>query len=260
MPALQIMEAERLREVSGYAAPFTRVLEGSARSRVFFPDGFGQFVVHAQVERGSVLGWQEHHGDEGVYVAEGEIVADGAHISSGGAVVVESDVPIRIDVVRDANLVHVGTTVPGPVADSTIGAPVSSEHGLHVHQRELAPTRTFELAPLEYNGTMYEDVVHTAWFADATCPKCRIVLFRTWGPGPHRSGITHSHSVDELIVMTAGEIQFEGKPLAAGTTLAIPADLRYTFDTTMEWEFLNYRPDASYVTRNPAEAPIFDQV
>jgi hypothetical protein len=53
---------------------------------------------------------------------------------------------------------------------------------------------------------------------------------------------------------------FEGEPLKVGTTLAVPADQRYTFDTTKEWEFLNYHPDAPYVNCNPAEPPMLDQV
>jgi quercetin dioxygenase-like cupin family protein len=260
MPELHIVDADGLDAVAGYAAPFTQLASGSATSRICAPDEFGLFSLHAELASGTVLQWAPHHGDEGVYVAEGTVVVDGEAIDPGGAVVIEADVPTRLEAATDVKVVHVGTTQAGPVTNSTVGSPESDGHRNHVCHADTAPRRSFELAPLEFEGKLYEDVVHTSWFGDATCPRCRIVLFRTWGPGPHRSGINHSHSVHELIIVTSGEIRFDGQPLKAGTTLAIPADLRYTFDTAMEWEFLNYRPDASYVTRNPAEPPIFDQV
>jgi hypothetical protein len=50
-----------------------------------------------------------------------------------------------------------------------------------------------------------------------------------------------------------------GRDLAeAGSAIAIDADQRYGFQATSNWAFLNYRRDASYLTREPRSAPILE--
>jgi hypothetical protein len=259
MPALEILDLATRPEADGHATPFTKS-NGVARSHYWEPDGFGQFVVDSHLAAGTVLDWLPGHGDEIVYVLEGEIAVDGASIGPRGAVVIESDAATRLEATAATHIVHLGTTHPGPLTESTIGPPSPVNHGLHVTPEDAARLRSITLAPLEYNGKVYDDTVHTAWFADATCDTCRAVFFRVWGDGPHNSGTTHSHSIPELMVVTGGAIQVGDERVTAGMVLAIPADLRYTFSTIEPWEFLNYRPDASWVTRNPAEPPIFDQI
>jgi quercetin dioxygenase-like cupin family protein len=252
----EVIDSRALPELDGYAAPFTKAV-GRVRSRYYAPAEFGQFVAHGTLDRGAELAWASSHGDEALFVLEGEVRVDGQPVGLKEAVVIESDVAAVLEVTADARFVHVGSTEPGPNNESVFGPPDTTKRSVHVHTPATSPVVRHELGTVEVDGVVHDDIVNTAWFADGRCPSCRVALFRVWGDGPHR-GASHHHSAHELITVTAGQIQVGRDRIEPGMTLAIPAERRYSFRASGRWEFLNYRSDISSITRNPADPPVFD--
>ena len=85
-------------------------------------------------------------------------------------------------------------------------------------------------------------------FADSSCETCRITLFFTGRDDEYVSSL-HSHSVDELMVVVAGEVRFGNRRLHAGDAVAITGGHRYGFRSGPDgFAFLNYRRDASEQT------------
>jgi hypothetical protein len=88
----------------------------------------------------------------------------------------------------------------------------------------------------------------THYYADSTCPTCRLTLLYTSRTGEYVSE-THSHSTDELIHLLWGEVRLGSQVLRPGDTLAIDADRRYGFRSGPDgFGFLNYRREASQQT------------
>src|SRR5436309_983856 len=77
------------------------------------PDGFSIFLYVAQLDAGSALEWDSGHGDEAVYVMDGEVDVDGARCPTGGAVVVESGVGARAAASMPSTVAHFGPLDPG---------------------------------------------------------------------------------------------------------------------------------------------------
>ena len=83
-------------------------------------------------------------------------------------------------------------------------------------------------------------------FADSTCEGCDIALFRVERDTPGARGRSHSHSVDEIIVLVEGEIRLGSHELPLHHAVFIPADTRYAITSgATKHAFLNYRPTAS---------------
>lgn len=256
MPANQVIDPSLLPERRGSRAPFT-TSAGEVTTRVCVPEGFQQFVADVTLEKGAQLSWAGEQGDEALIVLDGSVTADGALIRRKGAVVVESGVAATVVAAEAARVLHVGSTRAGPVTSSVIGPPLDEGRGVHCQHLDADRTRTYTFEPVEVDGQLLDDVVHSEFYTDGTCPTCRIAVFRVWGAGPHR-GASHSHSADELITVTEGEIVIGGERLTSGMTIAIPADRLYGFRTSAPWEFINYRADASFMTRARGGEPTFD--
>jgi quercetin dioxygenase-like cupin family protein len=248
MAQYAIIDPELLSRENRHGAPFC-VTQGEIWSRSAFPDGFGQFIVYSEVSAGAELRWDEHHGDEGVFVIDGEVEVSGERAGKKGAVLVEAYAPATLRAVTDSYLLHVGSTVPEARNDSIIGAPNPNGHGVHVH------------GPKGIASAVYEGKVTTTFFSDAHCETCRIALFRVSGSCSIDKPVSHSHSAHELITVIEGELRV-GRDLIKGvTTLAIPGNRRYGFITTDDaWEFVNFRLDASYMTMSPRDAPVLETV
>jgi hypothetical protein len=94
------------------------------------------------------------------------------------------------------------------------------------------------------------------FFADSTCPTCRVTLLLVERDGSYVSE-PHSHSQDELIYVLRGGLQLGKAHLyEAGTCLPFAADQRYAFRAGPEgFTFLNYRCDASLHQKANAPGP-----
>jgi hypothetical protein len=95
----------------------------------------------------------------------------------------------------------------------------------------------------------------TKFFADASCPTCRISLMWSSHTEKYRSA-AHSHSQNELIHVLEGEMFLGSYRVGPGDTLAVPANVRYRFETSDRgYGFLNYSSDSSVYQLAPDEAP-----
>lgn len=221
--------------------PFGRKWEGLTDARLLSPPEYPLWLVDAELEDGATLVWDEDHGDEGVYVQRGELTVDGRRAPAGGAIVVESHAPCVVRAVGDTWVAHLGTVDTEPPADGPFG-PVDPEgHGVHV----VGPGGTWRSGSLEG--------VHAIWFADSKCPTCRVAFFTVAG-FEAKEGPAHTHSENEIIYMLDGGIRMGAQVHGPGTSLCIPADLRYKF-----WaeegghRFLNFRRGPSYQVNAGAE-------
>ena len=83
------------------------------------------------------------------------------------------------------------------------------------------------------------------YYADSTCPTCRLTLLSVARFGPYTSE-PHSHTQDELIHVVSGALALGRQRVEPGDTLAIAAGVRYGFrGDDGGFLFLNYRSDAS---------------
>ncbi len=84
--------------------------------------------------------------------------------------------------------------------------------------------------------------------ADSTCPTCRVTLLWNHAAEP-RTTASHTHSADEIIHVTKGEIQAGRLNVKAGMAVAVAAGVRYGFRSS-GYEFVNYRQNASYRSKH----------
>ncbi len=230
----------------GYPAPFC-IASGSVAGAVVAPTGFMQWMVTGRLGAGATIAWSDHHGDEALYVVAGRVTVDGRIATSAGscgakeALIVESGVPTTLHAETDCELLHFGSTDPSPPSSGPFGPPDPADHGVHVlGQAGLGSP----------DGYPEVSEVSSAFYADSSCPTCRVTLIRVWG-SVARTSFSHGHSEDELIHVTSGSIQVGAHRIGPGMTIAIPADRRYRYSTPGPWEFVNFRRDASFMTRDP---------
>jgi quercetin dioxygenase-like cupin family protein len=230
MAKVDIVRVDEHELVSGYPSDFR--VDGGVRHRVVSPDGFSLWMLRTELDDGSTVEWPTTHGDEAVYVLEGALQIDGRVTPVHGAAIVESNVATRARAIGPTRLVHMGPRDPAPPVAGLNGPPALEGHGVHVvGQRGTYANTT--------------DTVDSHYYADSTCPTCRITLLsvgRTFG----YQSAPHSHTEDELIHVVAGGIHVGRQRLGPGDTLAIAAGARYGFHGDDDgFVFLNHRRDAS---------------
>jgi quercetin dioxygenase-like cupin family protein len=231
----------------GYAAPSCR-LQGVARSVIFHPQGYSLWQVSGVLDSGAEIQWRQPHGDEALYVIEGSLEVGSEVCRAGGVVILESGVKATLRAREAARVAHFGPAEPAEAMDGMFGSP--ERHGRAVHILDPTEARRLRFT----NGLPV--TVHM--FADSTCSRCRITLFRI-DSGP-RGSESHFHSEDEIIHMLEGAIQVGPLLISSGMSIAIPAGRRYGFRTQGPYAFLNYRRDASTTTLAPGTAPILETV
>jgi uncharacterized cupin superfamily protein len=235
MASLAITLERDAPEAIAYPPPAWELRE-PVQARLLSPPDISLWLYRITLGAGSELRWTDQHGDEAVYVLAGDLRVVGrpeeASVGAGGAVIVESGVATRVLATSDCQLLHFGSTRSDPPTDGPYGPP--SPHGHVVHA--VGP------------GGVYAAVGEgrdTRFYADSSCPTCRITLMRTGRDAAYASP-AHSHSQDELIHLLSGEITLGHSTLGPGDTLYVQADRRYTFTGGPNgFSFLNYRRDAS---------------
>jgi quercetin dioxygenase-like cupin family protein len=213
-------------------------LAGGSRARLVSPPGFSLWMVAAELDDGASITWPEVHGDEAVYVVEGRLAVDAPGAGTRttparGAAIVEAGAPARARAVGPTRVVHMGPRDPQPPTDGVNGPPLDAPRGVHV----VGPRGTW---------TATDPSSDSHYYADSTCPTCRITLLSVGRRGPYESAV-HSHTQDELIHVVAGGIRLGRRHVGPGDTLAIAAGTRYGFRGDDDgFVFLNHRRDASY--------------
>jgi quercetin dioxygenase-like cupin family protein len=213
------------------------VVTGDVTARVVSPAGFSLWLVRAELDDGAALDWPARHGDEAVYVIEGalEVDAPGGRpvvVPPAGAAVVEAGAPARTTARGTTSVMHVGPADPAPPTGGLNGAADPDGHGVHA----VGPKGTY--ARVDADGDSH-------YYADSTCPTCRLTLLSVGRNGANRSA-PHSHTQDELIHVVTGGLTLGARQVGPGDTLAIAAGVRYGFTgDDGGFLFLNYRADAS---------------
>lgn len=201
---------------AAYPAPW--IASSGVRATVPI-DGPLRLVVSVLGE-GDWVEWPEVHGEEGVYVLDGAVTVDGCTVPAGGAVILHTDEPCRLQ--GPARLAHFS------------GGPSGAVGGKHL------------IGPGGWYRSGNPGGSHATWFADSTCPSCDLALFRVERDTPGVRGRSHSHSVDEIIFLVDGEIHLGSHELPPHHAVFIPADTRYAITSgATQHAFLNYRPTAS---------------
>jgi quercetin dioxygenase-like cupin family protein len=243
--ALDVMEADAALQ-DGYLAPSCDAT-GAVRSVLFHPEGYSLWEVRAELSAGSELSWGPEHGDEVVFVLDGEVEIAGSRCEPRTAAIVESGVATKARAVTDTQILHFGPASLAAPADGVLGPPRAEGHGVHVVRRDDA--RSVSDDP--ERGARY--------YADSSCDTCRIAFFQPFLDAPHVTA-SHIHSEDEIIHVMAGEMQVGRLTLEPGASIAIPGGYRYGFRTPGPISFVNYRANASTFTGAPGSDPVVETV
>lgn len=244
MAGITMIDATDVPPTEVYGA-LGRGVVGAVTSRRLSPPDFSLWLIESVLADRAQLTWPEVHGDEVVYVHSGALTVEGRTCPPGGAVVVESGAATRVEAQGPARITHAGPVDPTPPRGGLNGPADPEGHGVHV----VGPRGTYATVTAERD---------THYYADSTCPTCRLTLLYTSRSVPYVSP-THSHSVDELIHVLAGELWFGRHRLGPGSTVAIAADRRYGFRSGPEgFAFLNYRADASQQTIERGSPPVME--
>jgi quercetin dioxygenase-like cupin family protein len=171
--------------------------------------------------------------DRLVYVFEGMVAAGDRHLAKGSSLIVEFGARMDLSAGPD------GATV---LTFNQAERPADGRPGGHVHllPREAVP-RTHDL------GTQNE--MGGGIHADAACPSCTVWLHEN--DFHAKAGTTvppHSHSEDEIIFVTAGEIGLGNRRYGPGTAIAVAADTVYGFEAPQGLSFINFRAASPTVT------------
>jgi hypothetical protein len=233
MAKFTIIDEATVEPSSTYPAPFATV-EGEVVARRVSPDTYATWLVSAELADGATISWPAVHGDEGVYVVSGTLDVDGRVCPADGCVIVESGVVATARAVGPTRVVHVGPNDPTPPSDGLYGPPEPAGHTVHV----VGPGGWFASGQREH--------VVARWFADSTCPTCRVSFFHVARADAFAKDLPHTHTQDEIIYVLDGSIIVGRHEYGPGHAVCIPANVRYSVTTGGSgMSFLNYRPDVS---------------
>jgi quercetin dioxygenase-like cupin family protein len=237
MAKISVQKTDAIHDDEGYLVP-TCDVTGNAKSRKASPDGYSIWLYSGDLDEGTTLHWSAgEHGDEAVYVHSGSLKVDGREVPTGGVLIVESGADVTAEAAEDASVFHFGSEVPP--ANKGAG---EDWRGYHI------------IGPKGIYGREKPDGNHqTRIFADASCPTCDIQFHFSARHTPYRSA-AHHHTCDELIFMLGGDIRLGSYHLDPGESVAIPANIRYRFETGDDgYVFLNFSPGKSEYVAAPGE-------
>jgi quercetin dioxygenase-like cupin family protein len=186
----------------------------------------------AELDDGGDLAWGDRHGDEAVYVLAGQLEVEGRVCPTGGAIIVEAGVPTVATARGPATIAYCSPADADSPSDGIYGPPDPDGHIVHI------------VGEKGWFRSGHRENVVAIWFADSTCPTCRISLFRVDHVAGH-SGNLHSHSQDEIIYVLTGSVRLGSQDYGPGTALNIPANIHYRVSYPDGADFLNYRRDVS---------------
>jgi uncharacterized cupin superfamily protein len=203
-------------------------------SRLGSPEDYPLRLAVTELDGGGTLSWGGDHGDEAVYVIEGALDVDGHTAPADGAVIVEAGVATSARAVGTTRVAHFSPERSDPPVDGLYGPPAADGHTVHV------------LGPGAWYASGGRENVVARWFADSTCPTCRVQLLHVARQGDSGQGPQHSHTQDEIIHVLSGSVLLGKRALTAGMSLCIPADVRYRISGGPDgYAFLNFRRDVS---------------
>jgi quercetin dioxygenase-like cupin family protein len=228
---LAIVREEDLAPQTDY--PVGVAVDGLISSRLMSPPEYALWLCIAELDAGATITWPATHGDEALYVFEGELEVAGHRCPAGGAVIVESDVAATVGATQRSRVGHYGPRSGTAQSGGPRGAPAPEGHGVHV------------VGPRGIAAFGDPSTIGARFLADSSCPTCRLSLFEV-ARDTARQGRPHSHSADEIIYVVSGTMHLGAHELGPGTSLCIPGGVRYAEASGERGcVFLNYRPDVS---------------
>jgi hypothetical protein len=241
MPKLEILHRDDGAPQTGYAAGHDAV--GVVESRRLQPPDYSLWVCTSELREGGEVLWKGDRAEEAIYVQSGSIEIDGRECPADGAVILESGVHARVRALGPTELVHFGPRSLDVPSGGEYGPPSPEGHGVHV----VGPGGRF------CSGS--REASFARWYADSTCPTCRLCLIQVERTSP-RLGPAHHHSEDEIIFVIGGAVGLGDRWLEEGSALFISRDARYRIRTgEAGYRFLNYRRDLSYQVYDTEEPP-----
>ena len=192
--------------------------------------------IHVHVHRmrsGEVLHIAPEVGNCAAFVWQGAFCAQATELGAGSSIIVEHGAGIDIEARKDDTLLVTFTATPSDPEPRAGG---------HVH---LLPS-----VSVPWFGDSTGKALGGSIHANATCPTCGVWLHENsmaCPPAPQtaaeRDAFVHSHTEDEVIFVTGGQIYLGRKLFEAGTAIAIPANTLYSFTPgPMGLTFINFRP------------------
>lgn len=213
-------------EITGLPAGVCR----SAVTRSYFDDQRDSLHLHlVDLEPGNNLRLEPSELDRLLYVWKGAIEVGGLVLKAGSSAIVEHGESLEMSGV-DAGTRLLAFSESRPAADQKAGG--------HVHLLPDESVPRTELQPGLTGG------LH----ADSACPSCQLWLHENrfqaseTEPEPNSERGIHSHSEDEIIFVTDGELLFGNRRCLPGTAIAISAGSMYSFTPGRDGlAFVNFR-------------------
>lgn len=201
---------------------------GAVVTRIGIGSGFPLHAGFREMQAGSTLEWFDVASGLIVHLWDGAARIGDIRLDKGSAVVIEHGATARIDAIEDDTVLL--------VFDAADDRPPADAAGGHVH---VLPADRVQ----REDGHHRENKVGAAIYADSACPTCRLWLHENTYFQPHFELGLHSHSQDEIIVVTAGEMIIGNRSYRRGAMLAVARDVLYGFEVGDEgMQFINFRP------------------
>lgn len=229
MPKVQIARLENAAE--GFA-PLGSL--GKIDSLIYFDKQRDRLHLHLHLlHQGARLKVEGLACDQIGYVWRGGVTADAIPLPVSSSVIVEHGASVELI-----------ASEPGAIIllFSAAGVSTPSRAGGHVH---LLPE---DRVP-RTNRLENEEGLGGALHSDATCATCEIWLHEmAYGLRNHQIPV-HSHSEDEIIFVTAGEMRLGNRLYGPGTAVYIAAHTKYGFRSGPEGlNFINFRDSSPTYT------------
>ena len=228
MARISVMTLEKARPG---AAP--EGCSGSAEALAYY-DGAADplhLFVH-EIAQDQVLRIAPGKVDRLAYVWQGAVEAGGVRLDAGSSLIVEHGRALDISGEADRSRV---------LLFAAAHPPAEPRAGGRVH---LLPVERVSRSGTLAEGSGVAGGMHFA----SDCPTCEIWLHENHFPGceamtpEEQAKGVHSHSEDEIIFVTGGQIRLGTKLCGPGTALAIAADTLYSFTPGPEGlSFVNFR-------------------
>jgi len=225
MPRISVKTAGPLR-----AGELPEGFSGEAASAVYFKAS-DQLQLHSvDLEAGRTIQVEAGAIDRLIYVWQGSMEVGGCRLAMGSSMIAERSARVQL------------TGGKGGAVLLVFASNIPTQHphpggNVHLLPAERAPRTDSLGGSLELGGVMH---------ADADCPTCTLWLHENHFPSRNtppgdKAGI-HSHSEDEIIFVTRGEIRLGQRLYGPGTALAVAADTLYSFTAGPHGlHFVNFR-------------------
>jgi hypothetical protein len=215
--------------------------EGSVEARSLIAHNSSTLHLHyLTLNPGSSVTWTQPASDFCVYVLNGQVEVNGTPLDERGCFVVEHGGDAQVTSAKGATL-----------AMFQDRNPTARKPGGHVHliRHEDVPNNS---------GEDHGDLADSSLIADATCPTCDMWLHGNLFPEGNSVGL-HSHSEDEIILITSGEIVLGARRFGPNTAVAVGKDAMYQFTAgSGGMGFVNFRA-GSPSAKHPGDDKLMDE-